>query len=253
MFENLEALDPKKHKDLRFSPADSFKFAAAVSSAPLSASEVVDASRVFPVAFSPEGPLLPVAMFSVKEGENAFVDAEGEWRAAYIPAHIRRYPFILGNTDTPDSFSVMFVPDAPHFDGAGGAGERLFTEEGEQGTALTKAMEFLTTFQAEIAATEKLLAPLAETGVLTLQRLDISNAEGKTTSIDGVRAVDREKLLALDDATLAGWVRGGLMVVIDAHLASLKNFGVLTGRQAEAASGKTAKKTAKKSKTPEKS
>ncbi len=241
MFENLEALDPKKHKDLRFSPAGSFSFAAAVSSAPLSASEVVDASRVFPVAFSPEGPLLPVAVFSVKEGENAFIDAEGEWQAAYVPAHIRRYPFILGNTDTPDSFSVMFVPGAPHFKDSNG--EALFDKKGEQGATLTRAVEFLTTFQAEIAATEKLLAPLAETEVLTMQRLDLSNAAGKTTSIDGVRAVDREKLLALDDATLAGWVRSGLMVVIDAHLASLKNFAVLTKRQGEADAGKAANKS----------
>ena len=247
MFDNLEPLDPEKHKDLRFSPADNFKFAAAVPSAPLSASEVVDAARVFPVAFSPDGPLLPVAMFSVKEGENAFVDAEGKWQAAYIPAHIRRYPFILGNTDTPDNFSVLFVPDAPHFDGTGDVSERLFTGDGEQGTTLTKAMEFLTAFQSEIVATEKLLAPLAETEVLTLQRLDLTNAEGKTISIDGVRAVDREKLMALDDATLAGWVRSGLMVVIDAHLGSLKNFGVLTGRQADADAGEAAKKPAKKS------
>ncbi len=253
MFENLEALDPKKHKDLRFSQAGSFRFAAAVSSAPLSASEVVDAAKVFPVAFSPEGPLLPVAMFSVKEGENAFIDADGNWQAAYIPAHIRRYPFILGNTDTPDSFSVMFVPDAPHFDGTGDVSERLFMDDGEQGTTLTKAMEFLTTFQAEIAATEKLLAPLAETEVLTMQRLDLTNAEGKTISIDGVRAIDREKLLALDDATLAGWVRSGLMVVIDAHLGSLKNFGVLTGRQGEAASGEAAEKPETAEKPAEKS
>jgi len=27
--------------------------------------------------------------------------------------------------------------------------------------------------------------------------------------VDGVRAVDRDKMKALDDATLAGWVRGG--------------------------------------------
>ncbi len=248
MFENLEALDPKKHKDLRFSQADNFKFAAAVSSAPLSASEVVDASKVFPVAFASEGPLLPMAVLSLKEGENAFINDEGEWQAAYIPAHIRRYPFILGNTDTPDNFSVMFVPDAPHFDATGDVSEQLFMEDGEKGTTLTKAVEFLTTFQTEIVATEKLLAPLAETEVLTMQRLDLSNAEGKTTSIDGVRAVDREKLMALDDATLAGWVRSGLMVVIDAHLGSLKNFGVLTGRQADAAAGKTPEKPAKKSK-----
>ena len=247
MFENLEALDPEKHKDLRFSPADNFGFAAAVSSAPLSASEVVDASRVFPVAFAPEGPLLPMAMFSVKEGENTFVDAEGKWQAAYVPAHIRRYPFILGDTDTPDNFSVLFVPDAPHFDGTGDVSERLFMDDGEKGTTLTKVMEFLTTFQSEIVATEKMLAPLAETEVLTLQRLDLTSAEGKTISIDGVRAIDREKLMALDDATLAGWVRSGLMVVIDAHLASLKNFAVLTGRQAEADAGEAQEKAANKS------
>jgi len=229
MFKNLETLDPEKHKDLRFAPADNFNFAAAVASAPLGASEVVDASRALPVAFSPEGPLVPVAVFSIREGENAFINANGEWQGAYVPAHIRRYPFILGDSGSPDSFSVMFAPDAPHFKNA--KGEALFTEDGKQGETLAKIMEFLTAFQSEIAGTEKLLAPLAETGVLTLQRLDLTDAEGKTSSIDGVRAVDREKLVALDDATLAGWVRSGLMMVIDAHLASLKNFGALAGRQ----------------------
>ena len=134
-----------------------------------------------------------------------------------------------GHSDK-EAGKAPLTPNGVH-DGTGDVSERLFMDDGEQGTTLTKAMEFLTTFQNEIVATEKLLAPLAETEVLTLQRLDLTNAEGKTISIDGVRAIDREKLMALDDATLAGWVRSGLMVVIDAHLASLKNFAVLTGRQ----------------------
>lgn len=229
MFDNLEALDSAKHKDLRFKPASDFGFAAGLASAPLSASEVVAASKCFPVVFSTEGPLLPLAMLSVKEGVNGFVDDAGKWLAPYVPAHVRRYPFILGNTDTPDNYTIMFVPGAPHF--ADPDGEAVFTADGERGPTLKKAVDFLTAFQQEIAATEKMLAPLAEAGLLTVQRLELADFEGKTASIEGVRAVDREKLTALDDKTLAGWVRDGLMIVIDAHLASLNNFVALTARQ----------------------
>lgn len=229
MFDTLEALDSAKHKDLRFKPASDFGFAAGLASSPLSASEVVAASKCFPVVFSTDGPLLPLAMLSVKEGVNSFVDDAGKWLAPYVPAHVRRYPFILGNTDTPDNFTIMFVPGAPHF--ADPDGEAMFTADGERGPTLEKAVDFLTAFQQEIAATEKMLAPLAEAGVLTVQRLELADFEGKTASIEGVRAVDREKLTALDDKTLAGWVRDGLMIVIDAHLASLNNFIALAAGQ----------------------
>ena len=229
MFENLEPLDFEKHKDLRFTPASDFRFAAGLASAPLSAAEVVEAAKFFPVVFTTEGPLLPLALFSVREDENAFVNDDGEWQAAYVPAHIRRYPFILGNTDNPENFTIMFVPGAPHF--ADPAGEALFAADGERGPTMSKVVDFLTAFQQEIAATETLLAPLADAGVLTVQRLELADFEGKTTSIEGVRAVDREKLTALDDKTLAGWVRDGMMVMIDAHLASLNNFIALAARQ----------------------
>ncbi len=229
MFDNLEALDSDKHKHLRFTRTRDFGFAAGLASAPLSGSEMAEASKCFPVVFSTEGPLLPLAILSIKEGVNGFVDAKGQWLAPYVPAHVRRYPFILGNTDTPDNFTIMLVPGAAHF--ADPAGEALFTADGERGPTLSTAIDFLTAFQQEIVATEKLLAPLAETGVLTVQRLEIADFEGKTASIEGVRTIDREKLLALDDKTLAGWVRDGVMTMIDAHLASLNNFVALTARQ----------------------
>jgi len=230
MFENLEPLDAEKHKDLRFSPASDFKFAASVTSAPLSVSEIVDAAKAFPVVFGKEdGPLLPLALMSAKEGTNAYIDADGKWLAAYVPAHIRRYPFILGNTDNPENFTVMVAPDAPHF--AEGTGERLFNQDGEKGPTLTKAIEFLSAFQQEIAATEKLMQPLADKDVLTMQKLELTDGEGRTVVFDGVRAVDRDKMKALDDATLAGWVRDGLMVAVEAHLGSLKNFGTIAANQ----------------------
>ena len=101
MFKNLETLDAENHKNLRFAPANDFSFAAELSSAPLSASEVMEAARAFPIVFTTDGPLLPMALMSVEEGKNVFINENGEWQASYVPAHIRRYPFILGDTDTP--------------------------------------------------------------------------------------------------------------------------------------------------------
>ena len=225
--ETLEALDSDKHKDLRFTRAADFRFAAGLASAPLSASEVLDAARHYPVVFSTDGPLLPLALLSIKEGANAFVGPKGEWLAPYVPAHVRRYPFILGNTDDAETFAIMLDREAPHFAGSGG--ELLYGEDGAQGPALIAALALLKAFQEEVAATEKLLEPVAQ--VLTMQRLDITRGDGVKASFDGLRAVDREKLSALDDATLAGWVRSGLMALIDAHLASLGNMATLAERQ----------------------
>jgi len=229
MFENLERLDFERHKGLRFKPARNFGFATSLASAPLSASEMVDAAKHYPIVFSTEGPLLPVAMLSLKGGDNAFVDDRGDWLASYVPMHVARYPFILGDTENLANFVVMIDRAAPHF--AADDGEPLFTEDGEYGPTLAKAREFLKAFQSKIVATQELLAPLAETGVLTMQRLDLERSDGTKALIEGVRAVDQKKLAELDDATLAGWVRSGLIVVITTHLGSLKNFASLAERQ----------------------
>ena len=102
----------------------------------------------------------------------------------------------------------MLDPKAPHFTDPGG--EALFADDGERGPTLNKVVEFLSAFQQEITATEQLLKPLDEAGILTVQRLELADFEGKTATIEGVRAIDREKLFALDDAVLAGWVRDGM-------------------------------------------
>ncbi len=232
MFSKLENIDPENHKRLRLRPAKDFHFAASLTSAPLSATEVTAAARHYPVVFPAEGKVLPIALLSLKEGENAYVDSAGKWRVPYVPAHVRRYPFILADTDDPDKFIVALDRDAPHF--RTGKGDPLYGKNGEMTPALTQAIEFLKQFQGEAVATEKLVQPLVEMDVLTMQRIDITKADGGKSSFDGVRAVDMERLNKLDDATLAEWVRNGLMGLIHAHLASLGNFNMLAEWQESA-------------------
>lgn len=229
MFENFANLDVDIHKDLKFAPSVNLEFAKTTSVAPLAASEISKAMRHFPIAFSIDEPMTPVAFMSLIEGQNAFVNAAGQWTADYLPVHIRRYPFILGDTDDPNEFSVMFDTDATELNTA--AGQPLYEESGEMAPALKEAVDLLQAFQYELKATQQLLRPLIEKDVLTVQSISVNQPDGNVWTFEGVHAVDGDRVNALDDATLAAWNRSGLMAIIYAHFHSLENVRYLAERQ----------------------
>lgn len=235
MFENVQALDARQHADLRFTGVAGFAFARDVTHAPLSASEVGLAARYFPIVFTGTGRLVPQALMSVRKGVNPFVRDDGSWRVDYVPAHIRRYPFVLGETGQAERYVVMIDRAAPQF--ASGEGDPLFDADGKEaeGGIVQRAKEFLTRFQRELIETERMLAPLEEHKLLVSRRIDVTR-DGKTeTAVHGFRLIDTERLAGLDDAVLAGWVRSGLMALIHAHLLSLNNTQSLLKRDAEVA------------------
>lgn len=236
MFRSVEALDSRRHGDVRYRGVPGYDFAREVTSAPLAASEIAQAAREFPVVFAASGKLLPVALFAMQRGENAFVGEDGSWQADYVPAHIRRYPFVLGETGQDGRFVVMIDRDAPQFDTNGSAGEPLFASDGQapDGGIVARAREFLSRFQGELTRTEEMLKPLEEHGILVERRFDITRNDRREVAVRGFRLVDSEKLHQLEDALLAGWVRSGLMALVHAHLASLGNAQRLLRRHEQA-------------------
>jgi len=64
---------------------------------PLLASEFFEAAREYPIVFArgEAGPV-PAALLGLREAENLYVDNAGKWDARYIPAFVRRYPFVPG-------------------------------------------------------------------------------------------------------------------------------------------------------------
>ncbi len=229
MFETSTNLDVDLHKDLRFEPSINLKFAATTSSAPIVASEITQVIRQFPVVFSKDDEMVPIAFMSLTEGKNAFISETGTWEGDYLPAHIRRFPFILGKTDDPEKYTIMFDSEAPEINTT--SGERLYKDDGDMAPALQQAVDLLQAFQSELVATQKLIEPLVEKDVLTDQVISVNRPDGRNWTLNGVRAVDGERLKALDDATLAAWTRSGLMAIVYAHLHSLENVRYLAERQ----------------------
>lgn len=220
MFKNMDVLDKTKHAELKISPADNFNFAKDITSVPVSGREIAQALKYYPIVFPMDG-VLPQALLTIQKGKNAYVDDQGRWLVPYIPAHIRRYPFILGKSKEAENFAVCVDRDAPHFQKEGG--KPLFTETGEPAEILTKAMEFLKQFHGDLAATEKMLQPLMEKEVLVARQINLE-IRGEKSVIRGFRSVDTEKLYHLDDALLGQWVKSGIMTIVFAHILSLGNI-----------------------------
>lgn len=222
LFENVVALDSKAHADYKLVPSQDFSFARDVLSAPLSAAEMVKAGREFPIFFPVTGAFLPVAQMGYRKDGNLYVDENGQWTARYIPAHVRRFPFVLGNKERAGEYVMMVNKDriSPRADG-----EPLF-DGGTipEGGIVDRARQFLIAFQKELEQTEALLKPLKDADILVPKVYTIHQGEKTLGSVRNLQVVDTEKLAGLDDVTLAGWVRSGLMGLVMAHLHSLDNW-----------------------------
>jgi hypothetical protein len=229
MFKKVEPLNNTTHQNLRFAGIKSFDCAIDTVSSPLTASEVIIASKYYPIVFPTDG-VVPVSLFSLTQKNNFYVNDDGSWKAPYVPAHIRRYPFILGGKSgddggEPQSFTICIDVEAPHF--ASDQGEPLFTADGAPAPLTQKAIEFLKAYQEEVKATQRFCSELDAHKVLVSKKIALEK-DGEKTFFDGFRCVDVEKMNGLEDSILAGWVRSGLMGLIISHLQSLNNLKALS-------------------------
>ncbi|MFY8105706.1 MAG: SapC family protein [Elstera sp.] len=226
MFKSIELLDKEAHRDLRLSTKVDYSYAAASLNSPIILREFFEASQYYPIIFTNDAAVTPVAIFGLTD-RNLYLDERGNWTVPYIPAHIRRYPFILASSADPDNFSLAIDRAAPHFHSDGG--EALFDDAGKPGALIESAGKMLQSFEQGQRDTQRALQPLEEKGVLVPRIIEI-NQGGTKRLVEGGRVVDETKLFALDDATLADWARTGLLQAIYAHWGSLRHFkGLIHG------------------------
>ena len=71
---------------------------------------------------------MPVAVLGVRDQENRYVTTEGRWEAKYIPAFIRRYPFVFSSGADNSKFTLCIDED---FTGCNqkGLGQQLFDDQ----------------------------------------------------------------------------------------------------------------------------
>jgi len=232
-YERPVPLNRTQHKDLRIKPIPNLKFAGAVHSVPLTGVEFPAAARDLPILF---GGLTvedagPMALLGLRENENLFIDANGTWEAnAYIPAFIRRYPFVLAEKPAGtegDDFTV-FLDEA--YEGFSTAeGEALFKDDGSETEMLNNAVRFLGEFQQHVSRTHWFMEQLRKHNLLEPRNIRLEK-DGKSINLNGLFVVNEERLRALDEKTTHEFLREGVFGWIYAHLLSLSNIDRVSQR-----------------------
>ncbi len=207
-----------------------FGFSRETNSIPLAGVEFFEVAREYPIVFSGSegGPALPIALVGLRRNENLYVGARGQWEGRYVPAFVRRYPFVLEEKPDADDFNVFLDESYPGFGAP--EGERLFTDAGEHAPLLKQALEFLRTYQVEVKTTRLFVERLQSLNLLVPRVLQFARPGEQPLVLEGFSVVDEARVTALGDRELLELARSGFLTWVHAHLMSLYNFPVLGDR-----------------------
>lgn len=229
-YKNPHPLNPLRHGELSLKTEINCGFARHTNSVPLNAAEFMSAARHFPIVFMTAPTPGALAVLGVRKDENLFVDDRGAWKGeSYIPAYIRRYPFIFLESEDGKTLSLCI-------DEAAGATSksdvRPFFRDGEPTDATRGALEFCAAFQREHSETQAFVKILKESGLLMPCQANIALNGGEQLSLSGFEVVDMKKLDALPDEAFVALRKGGALTAIYAHLLSQMSWQVLVERSA---------------------
>ncbi len=231
-YEKPVLLDRDKHRKRRVTTSSSFAFARKANSLYLAGVEFADACKEYAIVFTrgANNAIVPVAMLGLRGRENLFIDDAQQWTGAYVPAFVRRYPFVLAEL----TGAQMGVCIDEAFAGLNEKkGEALFDAQGNNTPFLQNALDFLNRYQLEYKRTEAFCLRLEQAGLLREMNAKADLVDGRSFTVSGLLVVDEQKLLALPDAVALSLFRAGELHLISMHLMSLANMKKLVDRMAE--------------------
>ena len=227
-------LNREIHKTLKFSASSDYSFTEEVNSVPLTGIEFFEASRDMPVLFSrdDQGNYFPLALLSLMEAGHKQLGDAGRWEDSYIPAFVRRYPFALNDQGT-----VCFDQQAEQLKGE--EGESLFDEKGENSETLNNILQFLNNYDSQYKNTLDYCAQCKEHELFKPFNLQILLNKDKPLRLEGLFALDEQKLNELPEDKVGDWFRSGWLAWSYAHLHSLGALNRLVKRQKQEAEEET--------------
>jgi len=218
MYQNVEVILKKEHKNLGVKNIKDFKHAKELTASMITLDEFYLACKNYPIVFTKneEEGWFAVALLGLDKTNN-FVNKNGKWKENhYIPAYIRRYPFIyVKNGD-----ELLLGFDAEQKIDKKDAEDRYFFEENEEPSEfVNNVLSFLNDVRRSSIATKEFIEQLDK-----LDILEESELNGKDININGFWVVNEEKLNKLTKKNQTILCDKKYMQPITAHLISLSNI-----------------------------
>ena len=212
-YQNPVLISRGRHASLGLKDIEAYDFARQTNAVPVNLVELQSAARAYPIAFVGGDEPYPAAIVGLKE-DNLFVDAGGAWKAgAYVPAYVRRYPFIFA--DDKDRGLLSLCVDEPSLVADGGTA--LFEGDGPSAFT-TRALDFCKQYHAAALPTLEFARAVVEQDLLADRQVNAKLKDGAAYVLNGMKMIDEDKVAKLSGKVLAewnakGWLKGLFTII----------------------------------------
>jgi len=237
IYESAVPVTGERHGDWSVEVGGDYTFSKSVNSVPLMAVEFPNAAPEYAIVFSgTSDAFVPAVILGMRSDENLYLGEGGSWQAKYVPAFVRRYPFVFSTSQDGKTFTLCIDEAFPGFNQQG-RGERLFGEGRKPTPYVERVLKFLEQYQMEFRRTQAFCQKLKDLDLLEPMRADANLQSGERLSLTGFMAVNRERLKALPGEKLAELAKTDELELLFLHLYSMRNFIGMGARMGSAASG----------------
>ncbi|GAA6171652.1 hypothetical protein NBRC116592_13220 [Colwellia sp. KU-HH00111] len=218
---NLVAVDNKNHRTLQIDIRKLALHGAKLNMIPVVLSEFSSAATQYPLAITKDGEtgeFVCIALLGFETGENLFW-SNGEWQGLYLPLHIRRQPFFVGNPITHHKVQsdnidhiVCVDSESPAITSEGGM--NLFDERGLDSDYFQQTKACLAELLSGEAESKRLIENLQAMDLLQSLSLKITFKNQTSTRLNGLYTVNKEALAKLVDEQILQLHKLGLLAAI---------------------------------------
>ena len=232
IYESAVPVTAQRHGNWSLEPANDFAFSQRVNSVPLMAVEFPRAAAEYAIVFSgTKEAVIPAVILGMRGDENLYLTGDGGWQAKYVPAFVRRYPFVFSTSPDGKTFTLCVDESYPRFN-QDGRGERLFTDAQKPTPYVERVLKFLEQYQVEFRRTQAFCQKLIELDLLEPMQAQANLGSGEKLSLTGFMAVSRDKLKALPAETLGELAKSDALELLYLHLHAMRNFPAMGERLA---------------------
>ncbi|MEL7030948.1 MAG: SapC family protein [Pseudomonadota bacterium] len=233
-YKNPQPLNPEQHAGLGVKQIEQpFGFLRDAHAVPVTVTEFGMASAAYPIIFVGEE-FTPVAVMGVRAGENLFVAENGTIDPDfYVPAFVRRYPFVFANDNQSDRLLLCIDRDAPMVTNQP---EVMLFENGQPSPFTQNAIEFCQEFERQRRSTAEFATIIKNMGLFEEKTVNFQprdaqgNDAGEQQKIADYWAIDENKLNELTDEQFKELRANGALGAIYAHMISLLNWQRIISR-----------------------
>jgi hypothetical protein len=225
-------LNNDRHRDLRVNTARGAEFGEKMHIVPVTGDEISELVLDFPIYLMENkqtGKFDLYALTGLEPGENLYLQGK-HWAASYLPLHMRRQPFLLAAPDKEDQTTgenearIAIDLDSRRM---AESGEAIFNEDGSKTPYLENIIKVLATLAMGIESTEAFIAILVEHDLIMPTTLNITFANGKKQSLQGLHGINGKKLDELTGEVVQELYSRGFLQACYLMVASMGQVGKL--------------------------